>query len=592
MRPDRATVAALLAIVMWPASLVANPPAEAPPVTATQTPIEHASGPIALPTTGLRIELPALPDGATYRISGRWGINADGHSWSRDVIDEVRDGRLIGATWYFVGPFASGDCDAVVETVRFGEVWREARIFRDQRVAATGGTFEFKGDLGIRPAIAMCGGPKARPWLVYRFVFEPGDPQRLERDRLVELARASQAVAAIIEAHHEGRWTRVRPRQDPSVMLAPESQPIPTSVDLVHFGARMPLPDDGALWVHSNYDLLDWFDRRVPRLPPLAVGFGRVTPGVTCADEAAIMRQHALADGESLLPTVAGPKGWQPMLTIRTQAGRAETVLCRHAGGTWVIALVRHEPNLGDVVEVEPLFEAFVGAVGTSTPPDDEPAPPEPERVSAYPNDVGWFSLDLALALSWRDMDNLGRSPDAFPATRVAGPGIGFESMFVEPEGGPLVRWAMGAAPDIAALFDSDLESTARFGGQVFWGHFDLGFGGRVADRHYIGGAMGWHGVAGPLLLNSSASLSLLWVLIPESTHDFGMMARLTPLQLLASNERWALSPLSLDIRAAFDGLTFGLELQWVAPPQPGDEDIPATGWAAILRVGFGGFIF
>ncbi len=99
----------------------------------------------------------------------------------------------------------------------------------------------------------------------------------------------------------------------------------------------------------------------------------------------------------------------------------------------------------------------------------------------------------------------------------------------------------------------------------------------------------GWQGIVGPLTENSSLALSLYVIGPPHGRHDVGWYARVTPVQLLAANEREVLSPLAVDARFVFaGGLYLGFELQYVRAPAADTQDTPAEGWMIALRFGAG----
>lgn len=570
------------------------------PAASKIVPIVHRAGAVVLPTTGARVDLPALQDGADYRISGRWGLGTESGSWSRDIIDEIRASALIGATWYFVGPFILGTCDAVLKSITLTEAWRETRTIHGQSFELLGGTFKFTGSLGERPAVVMCGGPTERPLLLYRFFFEPNAPKSLPKDVLLARLPAVGAIKAIIESHVTRRWSRVKPLLDEAVGGDSADRESVKKAQLKYFQGEVTLPEDGAVWLVRDFDTMDWFERHIPRFPSFNVGFGKAPANVTCDDEAAAMREQARRSGESFLPTVPAPAGWRAMMTIKLKSSLAETVLCRYSAEGWVISLIRHDEALGDVAEAEPLLTAFMTTVGIAPEPirPTRPTPSRPNNPTPSPShdrdlqDVVYASMDFGAAVSHRDSAGLGRDETRFPSTRIAGPGFGFEGVFADGRGGLLLRWSMGVLPDAMAAFDGDRVSSSRWGGQMWWAAADLGFSFGVSDSGVLGFSIGWHGHSGPLLLNSSAAVSAHYMHLPAEVDGLGFYARLTPLQLMPSNERWVMSPLSLDLRVAFEGISFGTEFQYVGAPAVGDEDIPGEGWAFIFRVGAGRFFF
>lgn len=74
---------------------------------------------------------------------------------------------------------------------------------------------------------------------------------------------------------------------------------------------------------------------------------------------------------------------------------------------------------------------------------------------------------------------------------------------------------------------------------------------------------------------------------MPSACGSRGVSVRALVL-LLTSDERMLLSPLSVDLRYFTSGLGVGVELQYIGAPEAGDEDVPAEGFACILRLGTG----
>jgi len=564
----------------------------------------HPGGLVVLPTTGIRVELQVLSGGSTYRVSGRWGLSDTDGSWSRDVIDEVQNGRLTGATWYYVGPFKNGSCREVLDTHGLADAWRTTATYWGQSFEVAGGSFIFtNGDLGTRPAVVLCGGTAEHPMLFYRFFFEAGDPTALPKDTLLARIATIPVLKLIAEAHVAGRWSRVKPLHADSVGTN-DLLEYQRTAPLSQFSGAVTIPDDGAYWSVTKTDDSDFFSRVIPRSPRLNLHLQRGRYGTTCDSLFAAFRDSTRQEGMKSIPTLPSPEGWRAGLTYVATPNDSRTVLCRKVGAERVLVLVTHDAGLGDLAEAEPLLEAFITAIGaaTQTPPTSptpvatpKPGPkptPSPSH-STYRDAWGGFtSVDLAVAVSYRDTKALGRSEESFPSLRVAGPGVSVGTTSFETDGGLMFRYQAGLLPDFAGLFNDKTKSSARWGAQAWEAAVDVGLGAAVGEDDVIGLTVGWHIQAGPLLINSSIAAAFHWIHMPEDPEEFGWALRVTPLQLIPANERWLMSPLSVDLRLLGDDISFGFEFQWVGKPKPGEQHIPGEGVAAFIRLGFGGFFF
>jgi|GEM_PF-3311778 len=147
-------------------------------------------------------------------------------------------------------------------------------------------------------------------------------------------------------------------------------------------------------------------------------------------------------------------------------------------------------------------------------------------------------------------------------------------------------RLALSAAFDLGALDDD--HDDASLGRQHL--ELDLEILGSVAvGRLSIALGAGWQGIAGPITENSSLALSAYLIGAPYSGRDGAWFLRVTPVQLLASNERELLSPLAVELRYLFaGGLYLGVEGQYVRAPAADTEDTPGAAWALMFRVGAG----
>ncbi len=589
------------------------PPAPAKPPVAgsTSEPERHPSGTVVLPTSGLRIDLQPVT-GVTYKLTGRWGYDANDITvtWARDTIDEVKDKKLVGATWYHVGPFKAGACAEVLKSIEISDAFTESMVLHGMNVEVRAGTYLFQSSLGARPVAVVCGGDPKNPLLVFRFFFEPGAPTALPRQTLLDGLRAASVVREIVTGHAAERWSRVRPLNAKNVSTQDLARR-PNSFRLGIFNGTLAIPDDGALWTYAKESDADGFARRVPRFPDLSLRFikGR---NVTCDKGFQNIRSAEEQKGRRSVATLPPPAGWRAGSTFPIGGGRAFTALCRSTRQGVAFVEVQHASSLGDLSDAEGMLGAFVKAVDgaaptpasnvSRTPTPARPVKPAPSRPSPprpapsrriWRDEMGTMtSFDFVLAISHRDSVAIGLPESAFPSLRVAGPGLSINSLLFETDGGLLLRTSVGVLPDFMAALDDALVSTSRHGGQMWEAAAELGLGLAVGGDDILGLTLGWHGLSGPLLLNSSLAASLHWLHMPEDPGGFGWTLRVTPAQFVPANERMFLSPLSIDWRMAVDGFSFGLELQWVGAPKASEDDIPAEGMAAIVRFGAGAFSF
>ncbi|PKN56018.1 MAG: hypothetical protein CVU56_18260 [Deltaproteobacteria bacterium HGW-Deltaproteobacteria-14] len=215
--------------------------------------------------------------------------------------------------------------------------------------------------------------------------------------------------------------------------------------------------------------------------------------------------------------------------------------------------------------------------------PDPRPRAPDGALVLP-PIGLSWSGAEVAI--SHRDMTGVFPNNDSPPAdTRVAWAGLDVGALFAMRTGIGF-RVAGVAAFDLAAIGDGVDDAT--FGRQHV--ELDLDVLGTVAvGRVSLAVGAGWQGIVGPLTENSSLALSLYVIGPPHGRHDVGWYARVTPVQLLAANEREVLSPLAVDARFVFaGGLYLGFELQYVRAPAADTQDTPAEGWMIALRFGAG----
>lgn len=202
----------------------------------------------------------------------------------------------------------------------------------------------------------------------------------------------------------------------------------------------------------------------------------------------------------------------------------------------------------------------------------------------------GWFQI--AATRSQRDLAGAALDPAQYPEGRTLVPG--FVVGTVVTRGPLLVRGILAASPNWGAMFGADDEDAtgptadARYGGAAYEGGLELGLAIPLGAHDHLGATAGWTGLWGPVTRSSSLSASLVYAHVPASLHANGFFARVTPVQVLNSNERWLMAPLTIEAELGLGMLVIGGEVQWIAAPEPGDDSIAAAGWAASVRLGYG----
>lgn len=211
---------------------------------------------------------------------------------------------------------------------------------------------------------------------------------------------------------------------------------------------------------------------------------------------------------------------------------------------------------------------------------------PEPTHLGPLGDGVlVWFELEAPV--SWRDAATASDGKRS-PSPRVTFPSLGLGAL-VSAQSGLFLRMSLALGVDlVGATAGGDAPTTSpRYGGQRWEVLLDFGYALHVGDWGRLGLTLGWHGLSGPLTRNSSLASSLYFLAAPDPD-VFAFMLRVTPMQLVAANERNFLSPLTLEARFIAAPFSVGVEAQWIDAPRPGDEDIPSRGFAFIFRVGYG----
>jgi len=380
-----------------------------------------------------------------------------------------------------------------------------------------------------------------------------------------DLGAGNALVAALAQAENEG--TPAPPPRAPTT-----SPRAPTTLRLPLFDVELQLPDDGMTWSLLSSAEKEGvssvvLSRLSPAQPPLTVAITRPGPA-SCSE---IVSAFPAATPISGLPT-----GWR---RYSIPGLESDLLLCIDIDTMSVQAQFSSARPIEDVAPFVPMLKAIEAALQSPARPPVSPSGPT-SRYSSYDQSILMASWNLEVPISWRDS-----SDDAIPSLRAAFPGYE-ANWLVAASSGFLHRGNIAMAVDMAGVISNDVTLSPRFGGQHVEMTLDFGFSFELGDATRFGLTAGWHGVVGPITKNSSIALSAIFASYLEE--DVGLSVRVTPVQLLAANERQLMSPLTVDVRVMLGMLALGLEVQYIGPPEPGDEDIPAEAMAFILRFGIG----
>ena len=346
----------------------------------------------------------------------------------------------------------------------------------------------------------------------------------------------------------------------------------PTVLDLKVLGLTLTIPPDGMAWTVAPV---------APDSPPGAVGLERLSPqgpevsvyfildsegkGVPCAEYA-----KTTSELRGL------PAGW----SATTQGDKGFVAACFDHDGEGIRVGFFSNPLIVDATPFVPLIKGIEEVI-RSFPAASPVTPSVPGySYSGYEKSIMMASGGLEVPVSWRDS-----SDKTIPSLRASFPGFEY-SWLIAAASGFVHRGNLAAAVDILGVFSDDVTLSPRFGGQHVELGLDFGFSFALGDTTRLGLTAGWHGVVGPITKNSSIALSAIFASYLDD--GLALSVRVTPVQLFAANERELMSPLTVDVRVMLGVLALGLEFQYIAPPEPGDQDIPAEAMAFILRFGAG----
>jgi len=593
-----------------------------PPIRWTNLP----SGRVVLHTLGIRVALPAQP-GLAWRTGGYVARDGKGRLMA---VARLRQVNLVGGSTvrsYFVqAGQLQASCDVSVKD-------RQYPTMAGHDGSVTVGKRRWRYRLGTQAAtgrvllLSACTdiGPRR---LLVRMLAEGDAGTAWAQEQLDGAKPLLQALAAEIEAR---RWaSAASPARAASVA---RDRSIPKRV-LALSSLAVALPEDGLVWGLSRRapqtgagKVPDQLVLRSPSALASTISVEVAGTALRCSD---VLHTRGKSRRGAAKP--AGlPLGYRSGVEVLGADGFFNTLLClRHAGRLMVLQLGELDQPVTDARPyagiLQALKDAFAPqprsdggvAVNQKKLPPPAPAPKKPPAPKPAPDpgptretdDVldarpgvktmaeststrgslrSLIYVGTELVVSHRDVGAAKLDADRYPATRVAYLGLDAGALLarVGHGFGYGARLSFGATPDWGAL-DSTVSGAGSFGGMRAEVNADLYAGAAIANRLFIGLGAGFHGMDGPLTANSSLALSALVGWLPDDPQAFQGWLRVTPVQLFPSNERWVAAPLAIELRGILaNRYAIGLEFQYTGPASP-DDLIPAEGFAAMLRFGFG----
>lgn len=274
---------------------------------------------VALPLTGLAVDLPGRADRATYKVTGIWELDADDGFYSHDAVEEVAsDGETVGLTWVTVGFFDRRPCEALFDddlAIAFDGPL-EIRAFGSATWAVRGG-FATSPEVGRLPAVGGCTGPtEGQKLMVWRFLI--GQPESMTPEQIIA-AFDAPATAAIELAFRTRTAAEVAPAHLAEVENQGEVLPV-REIRFSSAGLSLTLPDDGNIWRDPRAVPergIDVLERVAPAIPFVYIELYRAV-GVTC-DAWLASSEQGLAQARGVFapwmpgPTLAGSDDYGEM---------------------------------------------------------------------------------------------------------------------------------------------------------------------------------------------------------------------------------------------------------------------------------------
>lgn len=565
--------------------------------------VELSSGRVTLPLSGLVVDLPLPTGSGNYEVTSLYRLIDLMETSSYSAIDTIRRrdaSKKTLETYYVRHGKLKSDCEAFLDADFPG-------------LARPGSIHGVSGTIAASPGkreVAFCTTPRTESVVITLWLNDhaasspsPGPAQStLSEAQLVSAISDSPIAAAVIAAATARRVEVLAPLGRADVSATSSSRPYPAPIRLPKLAIDLPLPSDGFVWVHDPEASRGRIGDHLATVFPSATDLGITVVLMGRGDCASVWRREGgTVTGEA---RVAGFSG---ALFTSSDGARHEAHLCRAKADRLIVAQLGALAPLGDLERFAPILGAIdetlsrlpappPGRAAGHTQPNTSisppghtttVAPPRPPPVYRSEPEDGFLFMQFGSEFIISNRDTGGRDEDVFPATRFTGPGLAMD--FVFKADGFISRTTFAATYDLGGIFSGDATSAARWGASHLEAAFEFGY---AAGSDFILGFMaGWTGMSGPLTLNSSLSVSAIMGMAPEALGEFGWLLRATPIQLFAANERELMSPFELELHLSpAEGLGVTIGFQWIGAPEPGDEDIPAEGWALSLSVGSGLF--
>lgn len=318
--------------------------------------IPQEGGRFTLPMTGLAVTFPAR-SGSQLELKGSWSLKSGFDS--RDVLDEFVDEKLTSGTWVQTGFFDAGGARATVESSQFTDTWPTTTIEAwDLTWQVRGGKYEFTGDLGVQPAIALATErAKGEPTLLVEHFFIGAE--NVSGDEMIRRVKESPTLAAVVKAYRQQRWGVSAPTHRSEVKARDNSTPN-RKITLPKNDLIVDLPDDGFVWLPEKkpQSIADLLYRLGPTFPEVALD-------IVVVDAASI---PAAWSSINLSAPPAGtvianlPDGWEVGAEVTPPRGK-ESTAAKQIGGKVLIVGFISSTITTDAVAYNLVLEALAQAV-------------------------------------------------------------------------------------------------------------------------------------------------------------------------------------------------------------------------------------
>ncbi|MCB9730295.1 MAG: hypothetical protein H6744_18055 [Deltaproteobacteria bacterium] len=566
-----------------------------------------AGGPLLLPATGARIELPGAAN-QMWSVNGSAVAKSDGTHVYKDMLSRWVRGEFQESVRIQMGDLSDG-CPEWLSLVASG--------------GSFGGRLELSGEAGgglygtaawavfeSKPRVAVCA-ESGRYRLNVLIEERPQTDPKLDEAKARGLLASHRAlIQTLLEAWQRGADDDARPAHDPRLLAV--ALPGPRKVHLPASGLDLNIPDDGLFWdmvaAEGDGDGLDSLTLRVPAATMTDI---YLEPVATRSDCAGLIQEVAQAEatGSTSQSPPNLPTGWHPTVArFSVDPGSQTLVLCHSGSNRAVLAYVVDRAPVQDLARYVLVLGAIARASDSGVsapkvtppparatpPPTPEPRPvvrretpppppPTPSGRRSTKHFMGWWETEVAL--SHRDSP---RDKSDYPDTRVTylGAGMGFMNAQIS---GFSWNWrlAAGGSFDWRGAF-GPRHNTPEFGGQHWYLDADVGFGFGMGRSLSLTFSPGWHATSGPITRNAGFVAGLMLLHAPPDDEALAWSLRVTPVFLMTRNNQNLMAPLQAEFRLFVGGaLSLGVEFQYI-DPDADTKKTPAKAWATIFKFGVG----